>query len=230
MPHLFSYPLAARARRFAVLLLLGCLSLGSWATTATKITPEMQKLMQKEVALEERGDLVGAVAVCQQILKIAPKDAGTMNVIAGLHGQMNRPEDQIVWANKALAIDKTLWAAYVNRGNAEMSLGEMVAAKASFKQASQLAPNDPIPEYSLGVWQEALGNLKAATKHYERAVRLDPEFENGLFNLAAAYANANRFDEAVALLDRLLKKNPAARDAREMRRQILEEKASLSRR
>jgi len=53
-----------------------------------------------------------------------------------------------------------------------------------------------------------------------RWAALDPAFDPGLFSLAAMYANAGRLDDALATLDRLLKRNPQAQDALAMRARI----------
>ena len=42
-----------------------------------------------------------------------------------------------------------------------------------------------------------------------------------MFNTAVAYANLKMYPEAVQILDKLIKQNPSAADARHMRAEIL---------
>lgn len=102
----------------------------------------------------------------------------------------------------------------------------MKPAQSAFERARQLAPNDPMPVYSLGVLAENRHDVRVATMLYEQSVALDPKFDSGWFNLAAMYASAGRFDDALAALDKVLALNPKAEDARAMRQHVERDKAA----
>jgi tetratricopeptide (TPR) repeat protein len=147
-----------------------------------------------------------------------------MNAIAGLYGKLGKFEEEIAWAKKAIATDETFYLAYINYGNAQTYLQRVQEAREAFEKARRLAPRDPLPVYRLGVLAEDQHKLSEATSFYEESVALDPKFENGYFNLAAMYANAKRFDEAVAALRKVLELNPQSTDAKAMLRQIEKER------
>lgn len=189
--------------------------------------PSREQLIDQEIAMEDSGDLVGAIEINKQILLQNPKDASAMNVIAGLYGKLGNFDQEIIWARKAIAINKKLHLAYVNYGNAQSYLGHVIEAQAAFETASKIAPLDPLPVYSLGVLSENKKNLSEAITYYEKSVALDSKFESGLFSLAAMYANAKRYIDAVAMLNKLLVLNPNADDAKAMLQQIQEESKAV---
>jgi tetratricopeptide (TPR) repeat protein len=182
-----------------------------------------------EQAHEEAGNFEAAIRDCMQILRQHPTDPRTMNTIAGLDGKLGRFRDEITWARRAIAVDPSYFQAEINLGNALAPLGQVKQAQAAFERARQLAPNDPIPVYSLGVLAENRHDVAAATALYERSVALAPKFDSGWFNLAAMYATAGRFDDALAALDKVLALNPHAEDARAMRRHVEADKAAKAR-
>jgi tetratricopeptide (TPR) repeat protein len=71
--------------------------------------------------------------------------------------------------------------------------------------------------------EENKGNFKAAIIYYEKSVSRDSTFENGYFNLAAAYANIKDFKKANINILKVLELNPNAKDAREMHEHIIQE-------
>ena len=91
-----------------------------------------------------------------------------------------------------------------------------------------MAPNEPMPVYSLGVLAENRHDVAAATALYEQSVALAPKFDSGWFNLAAMYASAGRFDDALQALDKVLALNPGAADALAMRRHVEADQAAAA--
>jgi len=179
-----------------------------------------EKLINEEIRLEDLGDFSGAMEVAKNILLGDPRDAVTLNVIAGLYGKLERYEDEVTWAKKAISADGNYHLAHVNLGNALFYLGKLEEARSSFEKARTLSPRDPLPVYSLGTLAEEQRNLSAATAYFERSIELDPKFEPGMFSLAAMYANAKKYGAAIATLDKLLLLNPKARGAIAMRNRI----------
>jgi tetratricopeptide (TPR) repeat protein len=78
--------------------------------------------------------------------------------------------------------------------------------------------------YSLGGIEEDQGNFKKALEFYRQSIQIDPRFENGYFNLAVMHANLKQFDEAIAVLKKLIELNPQAEDAKAMLQQIEKER------
>ena len=105
--------------------------------------------------------------------------------------------------SEAIRLDPQFDAAYHNRGSAYADKGEYAKAISDFNEAIRLAPDEPVGYTSLA-WLLATCP-KAEVRDGERAVRLatracklsDWQDANDLENLACAYAECGRFDEAV---------------------------------
>lgn len=186
--------------------------------------PTIVALVKESLELEEKRDLEGAINANQEVLAIEPKNECALNTIAGLYGLMGEFEEEVVWAKRAIKANPKFAKAYINLGNAQSSLGNLIEAEAAFNKARELEPKSPLPTYSLGVLAEQQRKFQEAISFYQKSIEIDSKFEDGYFNLAAMYANLNRFTEAKATLKKLLEFNPNAQDAKDMLRQIEREK------
>ena len=214
-------------RALAALAATGCLAT-AFAQDVTADEAPSADLWAQERAREDAGDFDGAIHACMQILRRHPKEPRAMNAIAGLNGKLGRYRDEITWASRAIHVDRGFFEAQINLGTAEAALGNEAAARKAFQRARDLAPSSPMPVYSLGVLAERRHDVPTATALYERAVALDPTFESGWFNLAAMQAQAGRFDDALASLDKVLALHPDAQDAQAMRRHVQADKAAAA--
>jgi len=189
-------------------------------------TPDaaIARLIKEGIAREDAGDLKGAIEIDQKILQLDPRNIYAMTAIAGLFGKLGEFEQEMAWAQKAIAIDPHFDLAYINSGNALAGLKKYNEAADAYKKAIRINPQNPLGVYSLGVIGEDQGNFKKALEFYRQSIQIDPKFENGYFNLAAMYANLKQFDEAIAALKKLIELNPLAEDAKAMLRQIEKER------
>jgi tetratricopeptide (TPR) repeat protein len=185
---------------------------------------EIAKLIKEGLAREDAGDLKGAIEINQKILQLDPRNIYAMNMIAGLLGKLGEFEQEMAWAQKAIAINPQFDLAYINKGNALAGLKRYNEAAEAFNKAIRINPKDPLGIYSLGVLEEEQGNFKKALEFYRQSIQIDPKFENGYFNLAAMHANLKQFDEAIAALKKLIELNPQSEDAKAMLRQIEKER------
>lgn len=196
------------------------MTLQSFAEANLTMTPEVKKLMDQGLALEDKGDIPGAIKVNQQILKLQPTNYFAMNVIAGLYGQLGQFKDEATWAKKATAINPKFDLAYINYGNAMSGLGQDKAAETAFKKAVQLNPKSVFPLYNLGVLSDKKNNFTQSVEYYKKAIAIDPKFEGAYFNMGVAYANLKQYDKATAALKQALILNPNDLDAKHILDQI----------
>ena len=178
------------------------------------------KLIKEGIAREDTGDLKGAIEIGLKILQLDPKNIYAMNAIAGYFGKLGEFEQEVAWAQKAIAINPQFDLAHINNGNGLAGLKRYDEAAEAYNKAIRIAPQNPFGVYSLGVIEEEQGNFKKALEFYRQSIQIDPKFENGYFNLAAMHANLKQFDEAIAALKKLLELNPQLEDAKAMLRQI----------
>ena len=191
--------------------------------TYSQDNPKTKELIKQALVYEQNGDIQSAITTHEKILKIDPKSFQSANSIAGLYGQLGNVENEISWAEKAIKINPKYYMAYINLGNGHTLKSDFVKAKEYYKMADKLEPSNPLAPYSIGVVEESNGNIKSAISYYEESVSRDKTFENGYFNLAAAYANIKDFKNSDKNIKKVLELNPNASDAQEMQKHITKE-------
>jgi Flp pilus assembly protein TadD len=161
-------------------------------------------------ALFQEGNVDEAIAHFQKALQINPDDAGIHNNLGKALRQKGRMDEAIVQYQKALQINSDYEEAHYNLGNAFRQKGRMDEAIAQYQKALQIKPDNA----------EALNNLArllatcpaASLRNGQKAVELAQQAERLgggespqiLDTLAAAYAEAGRFGEAVETAKRAL--------------------------
>jgi len=171
---------------------------------------------QQAMAAEQKQDWTGAISIYTCLSKASPQDWRPVNAIAGDYGMMNRPADEIQWAQRASALAPQQPEPYLNLGNAQAAMKNTSAAQASFTKAMQVAPTWPVAPYSLGVLAEEQQNAQSAEQWYRKALTIDPNFEDAEVSLAALLGNTNRVAQAIPILQKVVAANPQAEDAKQM--------------
>lgn len=189
-------------------------------TSYSQDTAKLNQLYKQAMALEDKGDLEGAMRLQMQVFNLDARNYVSANVIAGLYGKMGRFVEEINWGNKVIQMNPTFSDGYINLGNGYAGSGNMPVAEKYYKQSLALDPLNKFAYYSLGVVEESRNNFKAAIGYYEKSVLLDSSFEDAYFNLAAAYANLKDFTKANQYILKVLALNPGSKDAQQMRAEI----------
>ena len=162
-------------------------------------------------ALLQKGSVDEAIAHFQRALQINPDYA---------EAHVNLGFTLLQWAmwtkrsahfQKALQIKPNYAEAHVNLGIALLKLGNVGEAISHFQKALQIKPDYPEAQNDLA-WVLAACpqvSLRNGNKAVELALRANQLTDNGnpifLGTLAAAYAEAGRFPEAVATAQRALR-------------------------
>jgi len=112
--------------------------------------------------------------------------------------------------NTAQLLQELRQRAYLTRGNAYMSLGNVAAAKTDFDAARNEMPNDPLSYNNLAI--AALGEKPPkdaeAESYFEQALKLDATNYVALSGLMTIYSRAQQFDKAHARIDQVLSSYP----------------------
>jgi tetratricopeptide (TPR) repeat protein len=201
---------------FAVLLLAG-ISGPAYASQPERTPAE---LIQLALDAEDKGNLDEAIELQKQVVEAQPDNVRSLNSIAGLYGKLGKFQEEVTWAKKATDADPKYEPALINLGNGYTGLGDVLQATITYVVVITINPKSAIGHYSLGVLHEQTGDVARAEVNCKNAISADGGFESAYFNLGALCANQGRFDEAIDWLQRLLKINPSASDAREMIQQI----------
>lgn len=86
--------------------------------------------------------------------------------------------------------------AYAEGGNNEKALAE-------FRRSIELNPDEPNIHFNFGVFFQNNGNLEAAAEEYELAIKTKGAPPKAYDNLASVYVKLKRYDDAIAVLEKL---------------------------
>jgi tetratricopeptide (TPR) repeat protein len=92
--------------------------------------------------------------------------------------QLGRKEEAIsVWTD-AVQRNASLALTSNQLAGADRSLGRFEEARAYEKQADQVTPDNPLYHWMIGLRLKNLGMNELAEKHFQRAIQLDPEYQD----------------------------------------------------
>jgi tetratricopeptide (TPR) repeat protein len=127
--------------------------------------------------------------------------------------QSGRWEDAVAAYKKAVELDPTYQAAYVNLGDAYYQNQQLDLAIEAYQQALELNPDDAEVVYNLGATylQQALAtsqpqeaDLEKAMTQIERAIELQPELPHPYYALGAAYQYLGEQELAIQNFEKFL--------------------------
>ena len=132
-------------------------------------------------------------------IALAPDSARGYVAKAHYLNMSGRPSEALGVTDVGLAINPNFVPLYFPRAVALNSLGRFEQAKADAERAMRLSPHDPYIgafHVDVGDAEAGLGHLDAAINEYRKAI--DSGFHRyfAYTNLAAAYAQAGKMDEA----------------------------------
>jgi tetratricopeptide (TPR) repeat protein len=110
----------------------------------------------------------------------------------------------------ALNLHFRLGRALLMESHAPQSLA---AAHKEFEAELALNPVDSVAEYQIALILQAQQNPAEAKQHLERALALNPDFPEALQAFAKTRMDARQYPEAIAMLEKLVKLEPANESA-----------------
>ncbi len=102
-------------------------------------------------------------------LRGAPRDAGTIVILALVEIDTNRLDDAKRSAREALALDARMSRPYQILGQVQERRGDLQGAYDHYLAAWRIDPADPLPVYSMGRVEETRGRIAEACTNYARA-------------------------------------------------------------
>jgi tetratricopeptide (TPR) repeat protein len=160
--------------------------------------------------LVDQGHVGEAILHLQEALKSKHNSVDTCFNLGNALRSERRTDEAILYYKEALRIDHNYVPAYCNLGSALASQGRLREAITHYHNALRIDPNDVHTLNGLALLratcpQSAFRNGAEAVDLAQRAFRLSKEPEPSILDtLAAAYAEAGRFPEAVQTARRAL--------------------------
>jgi tetratricopeptide (TPR) repeat protein len=173
-------------------------------TQSLKLQPKYANAyFNRAELLYELGQFERAISDYDQALQLNPNDAAALNSRGHAHYRFGDLSSAVADYDRAIEIEPGDAAAHVNRGDAFILMGRFARAANDFNRAIQLDP-DSARAHQSAAWLKAtcpdsrFRNESSALELAERARQLVGEDDyHYLDTLAAAHANAGRFEEAV---------------------------------
>ncbi|RLT46375.1 MAG: hypothetical protein DWI62_02005 [Chloroflexi bacterium] len=126
-----------------------------------------------------RGDVQAEIGYYRRAISVSASDAELRNNLGYALLGAGRAEEALIEFAAALAFKPRYGRALVNKGSAELMLGQYVHARDTFRAVQQLDADAPDAASGLCIALANLGDLKAALVQCEAAVNIAPE--NGLY-------------------------------------------------
>jgi len=158
------------------------------------------------LALESSGDVRAALREYERTVRDDPRHARALNNLGRLAAEAGRLEEAITRFEAAVAAEPAFPEAHSNLGNAYRQRGDLARAGEEIARALDLAPDSEAARLNLALvaWARAthpdaaLRDADDAVRWAERAARDGGRSDPRILDvLAAAYAEAGRFAEAV---------------------------------
>jgi tetratricopeptide (TPR) repeat protein len=175
-----------------------------WQDTVEKRPDNPRARLNYSVLLAAEGRYPEAEAHLREALRLKEPVAKAHQNLGSILCSQGRFEEGVPHLERAIALNPELSAAHANLGEAYGALGRRAQAARQFALAVEREPNKPFLLNRLG-WllatspEDDVRDGARAVEVGERAVRLTGRQDPGsLDTLAAAYAEAGRFEEAAA--------------------------------
>ena len=163
--------------------------------------------------LLQRNDAKGAIPLLEKAAKLQPGAALWVNLAAAY--RINRePDRAIICCRRAIALDKTLPAAFFNLGHAYRDLEKLPEAADAYRAFLDLAPHDAEGHVVLGDTLRLMSNPDAAMEAYQAALAYDPTHVKAHVNVAGIIASRGYFRAARTVLEALVRVAPESAEAR----------------
>jgi len=160
--------------------------------------------LRQAFALHQRGDLIAAEKLYQEILRLHPQSFDACHLMGVLRAQQGRASEARTLIERALALKPGDVAALASHGKLLMQLGDFAAAQKSYNQALAARPGSPDLLYARGNAEREAGQLAAAEQSYLAAIKAQPNFADAYSNRGAVLQLMGRADDALANLDRAI--------------------------
>lgn len=123
-------------------------------------------------------------------------------LLADQAAEAGRAEDVGVYVKKAVDLDRLNPQIYHQAAILLSKASLIKEARAQLFKGWELAPQDPIFPYSLGLLAAEMGDLNAAIGYLEETVAMAPDFYRAWYNLSLAYSQANQPEQARRAMSR----------------------------
>ncbi len=147
-------------------------------------------------------------------------DAWTLYRISEAFTAMNQQSEALMFIEKACILAPYNLDFQLKMGSLYAAAGQIERAMNVYEFVIRENPKIPAALVNLGYLQLVKGQDQIAESLYWKALSLDPDYEQGLMNLAGLHVYRKEMPQAKEILKKILKKNPANKQAAEILKTI----------
>jgi len=193
------------------------------AIQAAKQAVDLQPLDAESISLygaylTEAGRHREAMAFLQPYVKNTAPDIDVLTALAMAQAHLGRRDEALATFARAREVDPSNAMVLVNAGTVYLMAGERVRARQAFEAALDIDQEVARAHNSLGVIAAEEGHVDEAVERWKRAVALDPQDYQTLFNLGTTLRKLRREAEARPYFEAYLNTAPVALEGRDMAR------------
>ena len=146
--------------------------------------PSAAAAIERAAKLFQAGNLDGAHALCEDILRADAHHFYALHLLATIAALRGNHEECVRFASRALQVDPRHSEALSNRGAALRALRRYEEALADYDRALATAPRSATTLNNRGVTLAALGRHREAVACYDAALAVDAEYARARYNRA----------------------------------------------
>jgi tetratricopeptide (TPR) repeat protein len=162
------------------------------------------KCVQRGIALEQAGDLDGAIREHEKAIAIDPGNVQAHINLIQLYartGQYERAEQEY---RTAVNLDPNRDDGYYNYGVMMFELGHYGEAEQAFRRALEIDPSYAEAHNNLGAVLERRGRLEEALAEFRKAVAERPDYRLARFHIGRILVNEGQYEAAIQEFQRIL--------------------------
>jgi choline-sulfatase len=198
------------AEAAARLRALGYASGSRRAAGGARVDPKDRRELAARIARVASGELRGAPLEAE-LARILAEDPGNQQAnlrLGYVMAESNRCARAAGHFQSAIAAQLPGAEAHLGLAGCAARAGRFDEAAKILREAQRAEPESPLVAANLAVVLSDGGNPGGALPHFERALKIDPDFHQARFNLAVAYGRLGRRAEAAAEATDLLRRLP----------------------
>lgn len=167
------------------------------------------------VTYYQLGDMVTALKMYEQTIKLSPKYVKAMNNAGVIYFNNKDYDKGIEYFKQVLVYDPNYTEAMINLGAAYQNKGDFPSAIAAYEKGIKMSPNNPSIMKNLSNIYNSIGvnyfNQKDwanAMKNFQEVLKYDPASSNAITNIGCVHQNTGNMNEAVKYYLKGLELNP----------------------
>jgi tetratricopeptide (TPR) repeat protein len=146
--------------------------------------PPIAAAIERAARLYQAGNLDGAQALCEDILRADAHHFYALHLLATIAALRGEHEECVRLASRALQVDPRHTEVLANRGASLRALRRYDEALADYDRALAIAPRSATTLNNRGVTLAALGRHREAVECYDQALAIDADYARARYNRA----------------------------------------------